>query len=81
MSSHLKFNEVPSKSGKTKVTEIISNHDESLLGIVKWNSGWRTYCFYPNLQYETMWSWDCLIELNNYINNLNMIQKLKPKDI
>lgn len=77
MESHLKFNQQPSKTGKTTITEVISCYDESLLGIVKWYAHWRQYCFFPNLQFETLWSWDCLEELTKYIKCLNEEQKRK----
>jgi hypothetical protein len=65
--SHLIFKEVPVAGKITKVWEILSCHNNSSLGLIKWNSGWRCYVFEPD--FNCIWSWDCLKELSEFIKN------------
>jgi hypothetical protein len=69
MSKHLKFVKAPQNpSKKTAFYVVVSNHDDSELGFIEWNGGWRQYCFYP---YEDcVWSWDCLKDLSEFIKGL-----------
>lgn len=69
---HLWFYETLSKSGKTKVIEVKSRHDGSHLGIIKWKPSWRCYCFFPDTDYETFWSYDCLYQLVERIRQLEV---------
>ena len=71
MSEHLFFVDDLSKSNKTIVSEVKSKNDGAHLGIIKWKSQWRTYCFFPDIDWETFWSVECLQELTNYMNELN----------
>jgi hypothetical protein len=77
MKTHLKFEGKPSETGKTIVAIIFTNHDGVVLGLIKWHGPWRQYCFFPNKDYETLWSWDCLKELSEYIQELNLMKKRK----
>jgi hypothetical protein len=75
MIKYLKFKEVPSKTGKTKVISVISCWDKSVLGQISWLGKWRAYVFFPSRRYETFWSWDCLDELSFLIQILNKQHK------
>lgn len=79
---HLNFVEAMSKSGKTKVITIVSMHDDSTLGHIRWSGGWRQYVFVPHIEdeIETQWSHDCLKDLRNYIIQLNKEQKAQGSD-
>ena len=54
-----------SSSGKTKVWEIISKVDDSVLGYIKWYANWRQYCFYP--EGNTVFNKECLIDIHEFI--------------
>lgn len=76
MSKYLEFKQVPYE-GKTKRFEIISKSQSVDLGIIKWNSNWRQYCFYPSDQ--TLWSRDCLKDIQDFLNNLMEERKLNNR--
>jgi len=35
-------------TGKTLVYDVLSKHQGSILGHIKWYAPWRQYCFYPS---------------------------------
>ena len=45
--THLKFERDYSYRGKTEVYSVISTHDDSELGEIKWCGGWRQYILEP----------------------------------
>jgi len=76
MKSHLVIESVEERP-KTNVFLVKSKHDDTNLGVIEWNGAWRQYCFYPNTDIETQWSWDCLQELTDYIKGLMDARKVK----
>ncbi len=64
---YITFNLVEKKA-KTKVYAIINKKHGGILGLIKWNSGWRQYCFFP--QFDTVWSAGCLNDVINFIAEL-----------
>jgi len=78
---HLDFRYFQHKRRTTKSYYVMSKFDQSYLGTVQWERGWRQYVFYPNN--ECMWSWDCLNELSDFIkkltDNWRATQKYKAK--
>ena len=66
--SHLHFYKDEDYKGKTEIWYVVSNHDGTDLGIIKWNTGWRCYWFEPDS--ECGFSSDCLLEIYNKINDL-----------
>lgn len=72
---HLNFEEELSKSGKTKIITISSAYDKTELGKISWYSHWRQYVFVPNIRVETIWTYDCLEELKDFVIKLNNEQK------
>lgn len=58
-----------SKSGKTKVFEVVNNsHKDYSIGEIKWNGGYRKYAFYPAR--ESYYEEDCLRDIANFLDNL-----------
>ena len=53
---------------KTKTFRVYNVKTGDFLGMIKWNNGWRQYCFYPDE--ETVWSKGCLEEINDTIKHL-----------
>jgi hypothetical protein len=74
--AHLQFDVIEEKP-KTKVYSVISSYDGSNLGQVRWYSYWRCYIFQPRTDCETVWSDDCLNELQNFIRGLMEERKAK----
>lgn len=66
--NNLNFIQDNSYQGKTKKFHVYSTHSEVLLGIVKWNCGWRQY--WLEVEPYCGWSWDCLLEVSNFIKKL-----------
>jgi len=74
---HLKF-EFFKQMPKTEVYRVLSNHDESVLGFVRWHGSWRQYVYDTDMN-DVIWSKDCLNELKNFIVELNEKQKKVTK--
>jgi hypothetical protein len=53
---------------KTSVYECQNKSGGFSIGIVKWNTGWRQYCFYPNG--DTVYSVGCMNDINTFIKSL-----------
>ena len=56
---------------KTKVVAIVNKTHKDEIGVIRWYSPWRQYCFFPHL--HTIWNTACLDDVND------MIIELKPK--
>lgn len=57
-----------SPSGKTKIIGVYTKDKQTTLGKIKWQPGWRKYCFFPSP--ETLFDADCLLEITNYLYDL-----------
>lgn len=68
MKTHLNFIKDDSYKGKTERYKVYSLYDETLLGEIKWYGSWRQYVLFA--EPECIWSWDCLVEVSNFIKNL-----------
>lgn len=66
-----------SKSGKTKICEVVSLRSGCGLGTVSWYSTWRQYTFQPYA--GTEWNHDCLKEIAEYLIRENEIHKVKRR--
>ena len=53
---------------KTKIYKILTRSSNNILGIIKWYTGWRKYCFYPEA--TTVFSVDCIKDIIAFIENL-----------
>lgn len=54
---------------KTKLYTIVNNSNFQIIGKIKWYSGWRKYCFFPET--GTLWDSKCLNELTVALENIN----------
>ena len=63
---YIRFHRIEQKE-KTNVYAVYTKNDDQI-GIIKWYSGWRQYCFFPDK--ETVWSKGCLQDINNFIYDL-----------
>jgi hypothetical protein len=53
---------------KTSVWEVQNKSGEYSIGIIKWNPGWRQYCFFPDP--NTVYSNGCLKDIIEFIASL-----------
>lgn len=53
---------------KTTVWEVRNKTGEYPIGIIKWQPGWRQYCFFPND--AIVFSVGCLKDVCDFINEL-----------
>lgn len=53
---------------KTKEFRVLSAHNDSVLGYIKWYGPWRQYCFFP--REDCVWSSGCLADLAAFIKGL-----------
>jgi hypothetical protein len=75
--SYIKFVSI-SKVGKTARWEIYASDNQSLLGQVKWYSGWRRYCFFPHMGiHDLIFEQDCLREIADFIEVQTRLYKKK----
>jgi hypothetical protein len=58
-----------SASGKTKIFSVVNNeHTDYWIGLIKWNSGYRKYAFYPST--ESYYEEDCLKDIAEFLEKL-----------
>jgi hypothetical protein len=62
---------------KTKVFSVWSKCSDCELGVIKWHPAWRHYCFFPIIEFGTIWSDRCLKILYEFIIKLNQEHKKK----
>lgn len=55
-------------TGKTTIWSIGNNRTLGFLGQVRWNSRWRSYCFFPTS--DTVFDKSCLLDVVDFINRL-----------
>jgi len=60
---------------KTKVFEVWSKSGDIVLGVVRWHPSWRHYCYFPNIEEETVYSDRCLISIGEFLTELNQMHK------
>jgi len=55
-------------TGKTGVYDVLSKHQGSVLGHIRWYSPWRQYCFMPSPQ--CVFNMGCMEDINRFIGEL-----------
>jgi hypothetical protein len=53
---------------KTKMFRVCSKSGNQILGMIKWYSPWRQYCFFA--ERSTVWSDGCLEDIIKFIKEL-----------
>lgn len=64
-----------SESGKTLIYDVISNVDDSYLGVIRWFARWRKYTFNPCT--STSFDYNCLLEITIFLAKLTDERKKK----
>ncbi len=77
---YLLFNAEERAGRKTKVVRIINKSAMSQIATIEWYGAWRQYCFFPNLEFDTVWNNTCLKDVLEVIDML-MKERIidKPK--
>lgn len=60
---------------KTKVYEVFETRSGDMIGSIYWWGRWRQYVFEPDE--GTIWSWDCLKAISDFIKELMEERKRK----
>lgn len=74
---YLIFMQTDSSGLKTQIWECRNKNSNDLLGIVKWFSNWRQYCYFTVV--NAVYSTGCMDDINHFINQL-MEERKKNKD-
>ena len=79
MSKYLKIQEwksylIEKSKRKTKVYWVKDKNNIEI-GLIRWNTGWRKYCFYP--EKFTVFDSNCLNEISGFMDKLNKGYKEK----
>ena len=53
---------------KTAVWNVLSRSNGGLLGIIKWHSPWRQYCFFP--EPDCVFNNSCMMTIINFIKEV-----------
>lgn len=67
------------KKPKTTVWEVQNKKGEYSLGVIKWNPGWRQYCYFPDN--GLVFSAGCLKDIYSFITELRSQQDKKPNSL
>ena len=62
---------------KTKVIELVSKHDGTVLGVIKWYGAWRQYCFFS--EGDCLFNNTCLKDIYEYMSELNKEKRNENK--
>lgn len=65
------------KKRKTDIFTVHNKKSNFIIGIIKWYSPWRQYCFFPSKM--TVYSYECLQDISNFIMNLKKISDVGKK--
>lgn len=69
---YIKLREVATKK-KTREFACRNIKSNDLLGIVKWYSGWRRYCYFPTC--KAVYSAGCLKDITDFIKQLMELRR------
>lgn len=61
---------------KTKVFSVLSKSSACELGTIKWHPSWRHYCFFPTMEFDTVYSDRCLFALAEFVYQKNREHKM-----
>jgi len=64
--------DIEKTSRKTKIFSVKSKCSGCELGVIKWYTKWRHYCFFPTTKISTVHSDRCLLLISNFITKLSM---------
>jgi len=65
---YISFVEQTNPGKLTKIFYVMTKDGSTLLGMVKWETGWRKYVWYP--QGDTLFDAGCLDDIRKFLNRL-----------
>jgi hypothetical protein len=77
---YLIFEATQFRGRKTKIVHVVNKSSGNPLATIEWYGAWRQYCFFPSLEYDTVWNNTCLTDVLEVINML-MKERTKSKPI
>lgn len=77
---YLIFAEEQFPGRKTKTIHVNNKHSGNEIATIEWYGAWKQYCFFPSLEFDTVWNNTCLTDVIEVINQL-MKERIveKPK--
>lgn len=63
---------------KTKIIHVVNKSFGNIIATIEWYGAWRQYCFFPSLDYDTVWNNTCLTDVIAVIDLL-MKDRQKPE--
>lgn len=76
LGKYLRVIERYEKNRKTPIYLLCRQDNESIkLGLIKYNTSWRKYCFYPIE--ETIFDSNCMLDIINFMDKLNLERNKK----
>jgi hypothetical protein len=48
---------------KTKTIQVINKRMQEEIATIEWYGVWRQYCFFPSLEFDSVWNIDCLQDI------------------
>ena len=77
---YLLFDAHQSVNKKTKTISVINKSMNEEIAEIVWYPAWRQYCFFPSLDFDTVWNNTCLRDILEVLDMLMKEQQVaKPK--
>lgn len=70
---YITVKEIKEPGRKTPIYCLSNSQNDYFLGMIKWNPGWRKFCFYPSI--DTLFDNQCLLDISNFIKNITEKEK------
>jgi hypothetical protein len=55
---------------KTKIVQVINKSAGNEIATIEWYGAWRQYCFFPSLEFDTVWNNTYLTDILSVIDML-----------
>jgi len=75
--TYINFQEAPNGKRKTQKFHCLNNTSGGCLGIIKWASGWRQYCFFPEPCCQ--FSKGCMEDICHFIKTIEELRAANAK--
>jgi hypothetical protein len=67
---YLTFDACDIPKRKTKLVVVINKSSGDEIATIEWYGAWRQYCFFPSLEFDTVWNNTCLTDILSVIDML-----------
>ena len=76
-SKYMEFHKI-GDTGKTEIWNVLSKSSGFNLGLIKWYSPWRQYCFFPSS--NCVFNNKCLDDIQKMIDECKALRQLERDD-